>query len=182
MASQTNPLASLHTLVWTALLAALIAVGSFIQFPVASVPFTLQTYFVLLAGFALGPVFGPAAVLVYLAGGVAGLPIFAGGKAGLAHLAGPTGGFLIGFALCAACCGLGRPGKGRKGILSMALAGLAGLAVLYVLGSGWLSHVLDKGFVTAFKAMLPFLAGDLAKLAVAISTRIFLANMRLLPA
>src|SRR5512133_1411896 len=95
-------LAATHRLVWTALLAACIAAGAWLQLPIGPVPVTLQPLFIVLAGFLLGPARGAAAVALYVLAGVLGMPVFAGGKAGLGVLLGPTGGYLVGFILAAA--------------------------------------------------------------------------------
>ncbi|MGB8933246.1 MAG: biotin transporter BioY, partial [Anaeromyxobacteraceae bacterium] len=87
-------LAATHRLVWTALLAACIAVGGWLQLPIGPVPITLQPLFILIAGYLLGPARGAAAVALYVLAGVLGMPVFAGGKAGLGVLLGPTGGYL----------------------------------------------------------------------------------------
>lgn len=64
------------------LFSALIAIGAFIQIPVPFMDyFTLQFLFVLLAGMLLGPVNGTIAVAVYVAVGLAGVPIFAAAAA-----------------------------------------------------------------------------------------------------
>jgi biotin transport system substrate-specific component len=68
-----------------------------------AVPITLQTFAVLLAGAVLGARRGCLAVLLYIAAGVAGLPIFSGGASGLAVLQGPSVGYIVGFPLAAAC-------------------------------------------------------------------------------
>ena len=59
---------AIHRLVWTALLAALIAAGAFISIPLplSPVPVTLQTLFIVLAGLILGPKYGTFAVLLYI--------------------------------------------------------------------------------------------------------------------
>jgi len=88
---QSN-IADLHRLVWLALCAALMAVGSYVSIPVGAVPFTMQTFFVMLAGLILGPVRAPLAAALFVAAGLLGLPIFVGGRSGLAVLLGPTGG------------------------------------------------------------------------------------------
>lgn len=108
---QQSPLTELHKQVWTALLAALIAVGALIQLPIGPVPVTLQTFFIVLAGYILGPVSGAAAMLLYILAGAIGLPIFAGGKAGFAVLFGPTGGYLLGFVGTAYLAGFGKHSK-----------------------------------------------------------------------
>ena len=71
----------------------------------AGVPFTLQTFAVVLAGLVLGLRRGAAAVALYLVVGFAGVPVFAEHSAGLAVLSGPTGGYLVGFLAAAAVAG-----------------------------------------------------------------------------
>lgn len=51
---------------------ALIAVGAFLRVPVPLVPFTLQLFFVTMAGFVLGPRLGAVSALVYVALGLLG--------------------------------------------------------------------------------------------------------------
>lgn len=79
------------------LFSALIAIGAFIQIPVPFMDyFTLQFLFVLLAGMLLGPVNCGLAVAVYVAVGLAGVPIFAAGG-GISYLFRPSFGYLLGF-------------------------------------------------------------------------------------
>ncbi|MER6415499.1 biotin transporter BioY [Streptomyces humidus] len=66
--------------------------------PLSPVPFALQTLAVLLVGTALGTVRGAAAMLLYLAAGVAGVPWFAHHTHGLG---GPGFGYVVGFVLAA---------------------------------------------------------------------------------
>ncbi|MGO9412364.1 MAG: biotin transporter BioY, partial [Spirochaetia bacterium] len=68
-----------------------------IPLPFTPVPVTLQTFAVVLTGALLGSRRGAAAIVAYLAEGLAGLPVFSLGRAGFAHLLGPTGGYLVGF-------------------------------------------------------------------------------------
>jgi predicted membrane protein len=76
-----NPVAKSRTykMILVALFAALIAVGAFIRVPVPLVPFTMQTFFVVLAGMLLGKKLGAASALVYLAVGLIGIPVFTQG-------------------------------------------------------------------------------------------------------
>ena len=69
-------------LAYTGILAALIAVCSWISIPTA-VPFTLQTFAVFLTLGLLGGRLGTLAVTVYLLLGAVGLPVFAGFHGGL---------------------------------------------------------------------------------------------------
>ncbi len=82
----------------SALFAALICAGCFIQIPLpGGVPIVIQDMMAMLSGLLLGPVFGGLAVLLFLLLGAIGIPVFTG-KAGLhVLLAGPTSGFLWGY-------------------------------------------------------------------------------------
>ena len=93
-----NPIAKSRTykMILVALFAALIAVGAFIRVPVPLVPFTMQTFFVVLAGMLLGKKLGAASALVYLAIGLIGIPVFTQGG-GIGYVLKPSFGDMIGF-------------------------------------------------------------------------------------
>jgi biotin transport system substrate-specific component len=163
----------IRLLVSIALFAALTAVGSFIAIPLpgSPVPLVIQNLFVLLAGLMLGAGGGAAAMLVYLFIGALGFPVFAGGSGGLAHLAGPTGGYLASYPLAALAAGLvaGRPNRPVPPRLwRLTLGAAAGVAIIYACGLAWLAFRLgldrDKALAVG---LLPFIAGDLIKLAAA---------------
>jgi biotin transport system substrate-specific component len=82
------------------LIATLTAVGVVIKVPMIPVPFTLQTFFVLLSGNLLGPYWGAISMVVYILLGLIGLPVFAGGS-GVGIVLSPTFGYLIGFPITA---------------------------------------------------------------------------------
>jgi biotin transport system substrate-specific component len=91
-----------------ATLAAFIAVCAVlpsITLPGMVVPITLQTFGVMLAGVLLGARRGALAVLLYIAVGLAGLPVFSQGTGGLAMLGKPSLGYLLAFPLAAALAG-----------------------------------------------------------------------------
>ncbi len=137
-----------------------------IPLPFTPVPITGQTFAVLLVGAALGSRRGAASMALYVAQGLAGLPVFAGGKAGLAVLFGPTGGYLIGFIAAAFLTGwLAERGWDRRP-LTTALAMILGNLVIYLFGVSWLA-----AFVGVSKApllgMVPFIPGDLVKIVLA---------------
>jgi len=161
-----SPLASLHRLVWIAMCAALITVGAYIHFPLGPVPICLESLFVQLAGFLLGPLAGASSVALYLLAGLVGLPVFAGGTSGLGHILGPTGGYLIGFLATPLITGQARR-VAREGHLSwgwgVGLA-LVGLVPNYGVGVPWLRSVLDVGWSEALATgMYPFLVPDIVK-------------------
>jgi len=137
-----------------------------IPLPFTPVPITGQTFAVLLMGAALGSRRRAASMALYVAQGLAGLPVFAGGKAGLAVLLGPTGGYLIGFIAAAFVTGwLAERGLNRRP-LTTALAMVLGNLVISLHGVSWLAV-----FVGISKArllgMIPFLPGDLLKILLA---------------
>jgi biotin transport system substrate-specific component len=99
--AENSLIRSIRPMVLSAVFAALIAVGAFIQFnlPFTPVPVTLQTLFVLLAGLFLPPGWALASIFLYLFAGLIGLPVFASGMRGFAAFQGPSAGFLLGFAV-----------------------------------------------------------------------------------
>jgi biotin transport system substrate-specific component len=145
--------------------ALLIALATRVQVPMWPVPMTLQTLAVLLVAMTCGARLAVGAVLAYLAQGAMGLPVFAAGG-GLAPLVGPTAGYLWGFVLVAWVVGsLADRGLARGFAGAFGLA-LLGSALVYVVGASWLAGLI--GAQAAWTAgVLPFLAGDLVKSALA---------------
>ncbi len=137
-----------------------------IPLPFSPVPVTGQTFAVLLVAAALGARLGPASVGLYVLEGVIGLPVFAGGAAGVARLTGPTGGYLVGFIAAAVVVGaLAQRGWDRR-LPTAVLAMLVGEVVIYAFGLAWLARFpLQVGLLEA--GLLPFIVGDLYKLALA---------------
>ena len=82
---------------WIAGFAIATAVGARVEIPHQPVPYTLQTFFVLLAGALLGKRNGAVSQFLYLSMGLVGLPVFSAGGFGLAKILGPTGGYLLSF-------------------------------------------------------------------------------------
>ena len=102
LADQTN----LARAFWIFSFAVFTAIGAQIEIPHQPVPFTVQTFFVLLAGGLLPWKKGASGMLLYLGMGMSGMPVFAGASFGIMPLLGPTGGYLLSFPLAAACVGL----------------------------------------------------------------------------
>lgn len=150
-----KPLAMLGFTALTAL-AALVKV----PLPGTPVPLTLQVLPVLLAGAALGRGYGAGSQLLYLALGVAGLPLFASAS-GATLLLDPTAGYLAGFPAAAWLVGhFGRAGGARRRFAVMS----TGLLPIYLLGALHLQLVLHTTPGTAFLlGVAPFVAADLAK-------------------
>lgn len=168
-----NPVSTDLALV--AVFAALIAAFSVVpSIPIGiGVPITLQTLAVVLAGLVLGPWRGFLAALLYIAVGLAGLPIFAGGVAGPAVFGMPSIGYLLAFPLGALTAGLlarfAVNWAGTKQYLGLALAALAGSVVIHFFGIlGLMMGVARLDLLTAVVVVdLPFWPGDIAKMAVA---------------
>ncbi len=160
-----------RTLTRTALFAALTAAGAFIRIPLGYSSITLQFFFTAMAGCLLGPVWGPVSQAVYVALGLIGLPIFTQGG-GLTYLLQPTCGFLIGLVPAAWVIGLLTVHRPPHPIRT-ALACLVGLAVLYAVGLPYMAVILNQYMGKAmdvsailWAGMLPFLPGDMLKIAV----------------
>ena len=101
--------------------ALLIALCARLTVPMVPVPMTMQTWAVLLAGVALGPRRGGAAVLLYLALALVGLPVLSDGASGSGPFTGPTAGYLIAFPLAAGLAGvLAEGGRLRRFIPAVA--------------------------------------------------------------
>lgn len=120
-------------LVLCGLFAALVAVGAFIRIPLPLIPFTLQTFFVTMAGYLLGARYGGMSVALYVALGLFGLPIFTQGG-GPGYVLNPTFGYLIGFIVEAYVVGKLTAGRELPSMKRLLGAGFAGLAVAYLLG------------------------------------------------
>jgi biotin transport system substrate-specific component len=144
------------------------ALSAQIAFPVpfSPVPITGQTLAVLLTGILLGSKRGSAAVLLYLAEGMIGIPVFAGGSFGIHHLIGPTGGYLFGFIPGVYVCGLlAERGWDRTFIQTLVLL-ITGKIMIYTCGLLWLAHLV--GFDNALMmGLYPFLPGIVIKIILA---------------
>jgi biotin transport system substrate-specific component len=139
-----------------------------VYIPTQPVPFTGQTFGVLLVGGALGFRRGLVALLLYLAVGAIGIPVYAQGRSGLDVVQGVTGGYLVGFVVAAALVGrLAELGWDRR--IGGALAMMAiGTAVIYAIGVPWLKVAGGMSWTVAVaEGMTKFLIWDAAKLAVA---------------
>jgi biotin transport system substrate-specific component len=141
-----------------------------VPLPFTPVPFTFQPMVVLLGGALLGPRLGACSQVLYLAAGLAGLPVFASSPAlpqGAGRLLGPTGGYLMAYPAAAWITGwLAARGFDRRYVTSAA-AMMAGLAVIFATGVAWLASFVG-GVDAALRAgLLPFVLVDLVKVCLA---------------
>lgn len=161
-----------RSLVLSALFAALTAAGAFIRIPVPPSSITLQFLFTAMAGLLLGRKYGALSQIIYVALGLAGLPVFTMGG-GPGSVLQPTFGFLLGLIPCAWTIGALAPqGCPTKRI---APACAAGLGMLYAVGLPYMAAVMnlylkaDWSFWDILtKGMLLFLPGDAVKILVCV--------------
>ncbi|MBJ3775213.1 biotin transporter BioY [Acuticoccus mangrovi] len=147
-----------------------LTISAKLHVPFYPVPMTMQTFAVLMIGMTFGWRLGGATVALYLAEGLAGLPVFSGTPErgiGLAYMMGPTGGFLFGFLVSAVVVGFLAERRWDRGILSTLAAMALGTAIILVFGVlylgaliGWDKPVLELG-------LTPFLPGAVFKILLA---------------
>jgi biotin transport system substrate-specific component len=138
-----------------ALFALLTAAGAQILIPTAPVPFTLQTFFVLLSGVLLGAKRGAASQTAYLAAGAAGLPVFAGFSGTFLHLLGPTGGYLLAFPVASYAAGLlfhSAPLRRLPAFAAALVAMTAAAAIIFLVGVVQLDIVVFHNWQASFTA------------------------------
>jgi biotin transport system substrate-specific component len=160
-----------------------------IPLPGTPVPMTLQPMAVLLVGGLLGAPLGALSMILYLAMGAAGLPVFTPTVPlfGIARLLGPTGGYLLAYPIAAWAVGAlltpgrrpgentldeapltpgHRPGVSRTQWVRTVLGVLAGLVLIHLGGLAQLAILTGNISAAARFGTLPFLFGDLLKIAV----------------
>lgn len=154
--------------VFAALLAASIAVPGINVGPLG-VAITLQTLVVSLCGLVLGFGRGLAAVGLYLAVGLVGLPIFSGFRAGPAVLASPSAGYIIGFIVAVAVAGALAPAALRSRHKGLALFGAATLGMLLMHACGIVGfQFFGMGWLPGIAADAIYLPGDIIKNVLAV--------------
>ena len=152
--------------VWIALMAAVVCALSPWAIPVGLVPLSLSTLGVYVAVGLLGTRRGVTAVGVYLLLGALGVPVFSGFSGGLIHLVGPTGGYLLGYLLCALVAGALMARFPRRGLVPLWLT--MGTLVLYAVGTLWYGWQTACPLWSALAVcVLPFLVADAVKIAAA---------------
>ncbi|MBV6761343.1 biotin transporter BioY [Rhodococcus sp. ACS1] len=154
--------------VFAALIAALGLPGA-ITVGFSGVPITLQTLGVILAGAVLGARKGTAAVAVFLALTLIGLPLLSGGRTGLTALAGPSAGYLIGWLPATLVIGLltARILPKYPIALGLLINALGGIVIIYLFGTIGLLLRTDLGVGAAITTNFAFIPGDALKVVVA---------------
>jgi biotin transport system substrate-specific component len=143
-----------------------------VPLPFTPVPFTLQPMVVLLGGAALGSRLGMSSQILYLAIGLAGLPVFAASPVlpqGFGRLLGPTGGYLMSYPIAAFAAGyLAQRGFDRRYLTSVLAMG-AGLAIIFACGVSWMAFGTPNVGLSAAIAtgLVPFIPADIVKIFLA---------------
>jgi biotin transport system substrate-specific component len=170
---KTSQRQTIIALTFIALFAALISAGGFMVIPIGPVPIALQNLFTLLSGMVLGPIFGVAAVGLFITAGAIGAPVFAnnGSPMGIARIVGPTGGYLLGYMLAALVAGfiMGFLQPDEKiPVWRIVLAVAAGMLVVYVPGLIRLKIYMSASWwQTLTVGLYPFIVGDAVKACIA---------------
>ena len=162
------PLDSVRSVGLVFVFSLLIAACAQFTIPIGPIPITGQTFAVLLTGALLGSRLGAMAVIAYLIEGSLGLPFFKGGSGGLVTFFGPSAGYLVAFPAGAYITGAFAEFGWDKKYLTAFAAMAIGSAVILVAGWAWFTVLTNTPLFAAFKiAVLPFLAGDVIKIALA---------------
>lgn len=171
-----------RNLILVAIFAALTAVGAFIKIPIPYVPFTLQYLFCALAGIILGSKLGALSQIVYVAIGLAGVPVFTEGG-GISYIFKPTFGYLIGFIVAAYAIGKAREKVKQLNFIKAMAILLLGLFFIYLFGVVYLyiSYNLYIGksitfYFAFFYGFVVCIGGDLI-----LTVSIAYASVKLLP-
>jgi biotin transport system substrate-specific component len=146
----------------------LTALSAQIVIPIPPVPFTAQTFAVVLTGALLGSRLGAITMIVYLIEGACGLPFFSGGTGGIWHLMGPTGGYLVAFPAAAYITGAFAEHEWDRRFLTAAAAMAIGTLLILLAGWLWFSLVMRTSpALTLFATVLKFVPGDVLKICLA---------------
>ena len=116
-------------------------IGGVIKIPVGTVAFTLQTVFVVLAGFVLGARDGMFALLAYMIIGLIGIPVFTQGG-GFSYIFMPSFGYIIGFVIGAFTAGFVMSRFSTVNTLKIWVAGIIALLPVYIIGMAYQVMIL----------------------------------------
>ena len=154
-----------HSILYSAIGAALIAALSQISLPIGPVPFTLQTLAIGLIACLYPLREALASVLLYLTMGAMGLPVFAQFAGGIDKLFSPTAGFLWGFVLFAGVTAYLTPPSSSP--IRVFLATTLGTALCFALGLVVFQSITQASWKDSLSwTVLPFLLPDLAKISL----------------
>lgn len=167
-ATKTNSKFTIQQIAMIAVMTAVTCVLAPLSVPIGPVPISLTNLVIYFSLYLLGWKLGTLSYVIYLLIGLVGVPVFSGFSAGPAKLFGPTGGYLIGFIPMAIIAGIVIDKYTEKWLLCL-LAMIVGTIVCYALGTAWLAYEAKMDMMAALWAgVIPFIPGDLVKMALAI--------------
>ncbi|MER8370164.1 biotin transporter BioY [Mesorhizobium sp. M1378] len=135
------------------------------------VDISMQTLAVFLIAAAFGMRLGVGTLLLYMAEGALGLPVFQSTPEkgiGIAYMLGSTGGYLAGFVVMAAIVGWAADRGWDRHPIKLFNAMLVAEIVMMAMGFAWLALLIGPQKSWQF-GVLPFIVGDLIKVALAAS-------------
>jgi biotin transport system substrate-specific component len=121
---------------------------------------------VALSGAILGSKRGALSQVTLIGFGLLGLPVFSAPLPGQIVLLGPTGGYILGFVLCAFATGLLFERLELRNPLTRFAALFASSFFILVPGVLWLSVFVGDLKLAVMTGLIPFLVGDLIKCAM----------------
>ncbi len=160
---------NLSSLILAGVFAAVTAICAWLTIPLpfSLVPINLALLGVHLSGALLGWRYGLYSQLIYILLGAIGVPVFSGFSGGFGIITGATGGYIIGYAVCALVVGIF---AGKSTSTPRLVAGMViGVALCYTLGTIWYVHLTQVGaWAALISCVLPFLPGDAIKILLAL--------------
>ena len=158
---------TVYQLCFMALMAAVTCILAPLSIPIGPIPISLTNLVVYFTVYVIGLKAGTCSYCLYVLLGVVGLPVFSGYVGGPAKIAGPTGGYIVGYIVCAWVTGIiVKYTKGK--IYQIALAMVVGVALCYVLGTIWFMILSGNPLkVSLGFCVFPFLPGDAIKIILA---------------
>jgi biotin transport system substrate-specific component len=149
----------------------LMTVASQISIPWHPVPLTGGTFGALLIGGLYGLRRAFLALAIYVGIGAAGLGVFAEWSGGWDYFTGSTGGYIVGYLVCACIVGWFADRGASRNLMTMVGVMLIANATIYAFGASWLAHwtppgaSASLGWDSAYElGIQPFVPGDIVKL------------------
>lgn len=150
----------------TTLAVTILFVCSQITIPVKPIPFTMQTFAVMLISLTFSRLQAISAVGIYLFGGAVGLPVFANFSYGLKSLTGLSGGYLWGFLFATVVMSLLRRNMDKNIFL---VAANCIIGTMLICACGVLRLSLSLGLPQALKlGLYPFIVPALYKVGLVV--------------
>jgi biotin transport system substrate-specific component len=118
-------------------------------------PITLQSLIILFGSIAFGWRIGFLATLLYVALGLAGLPVFAGYTSGLARLFGPHGGYFFGFLFASLVTGYLTETEMFSKQVTALLLWFIGHIIILACGLFWMQQMAGISWFQELEPLLP---------------------------